>query len=211
MKQNFFNYNLNPKLNFENFYVSASNKEAYEFIFQQNKLIKNSIIYGPSKSGKSHLGRIWQNKYNAIYYDKKISKSFLEINKNVFIDNFFVNLNEENIFHLINHCNNNNLKILICINKYLYEYNFKIKDLLSRLQSFNFIKINQPDDEMIANLIMKLLLDKQIIINQNEVIPYILKRINRSYEDVYLFVEKIDNLSLEKKRELTIPLVKELI
>ena len=120
-------------------------------------------------------------------------------------------MDEENIFHLINHCNNNNLKILICTNKYLYEYNFKIKDLLSRLQSFNFIKINQPDDEMIANLIMKLILDKQIIINQNEVIPYILKRINRSYEDVYLFVEKIDNLSLEKNRELTIPLVKELI
>ena len=66
MKQNYFNYKLNPKLNFENFYVSASNKEAYEFIFQQNKLIKNSILYGPSKSGKSHLGRIWQNKHKAI-------------------------------------------------------------------------------------------------------------------------------------------------
>ena len=209
--KSYFNYDLNPKLNFENFYVSRSNKEAYEFVFQQNKLIKNSIIYGPNKSGKSHLGRIWQDKYNAIYYDKKISKSLLKINKNVFIDNFFVNLDEENIFHLINHCSNNNLKILICANKYLYEYNFKIKDLLSRLQLFNFIKINQPDDEMIANLIMKLLFDKQIIINQNEVIPYILKRINRTYEDVYLFVEKIDNLSLEKKRELTIPLVKELI
>ena len=43
MKQNYFNYKLNPKLNFENFYVSGSNKEAYEFIFQQN-IFQNYLV-----------------------------------------------------------------------------------------------------------------------------------------------------------------------
>ena len=58
---------------------------------------------------------------------------------------------------------------------------------------------------------MKLLYDKQIIINNNEVFSFITKRIHRTYLDVYRFVEKIDKLSLEKKRELTIPLIKELL
>ena len=36
-------------------------------------------------------------------------------------------------------------------------------------------------------------------------------RANRTYYDIYLLVEKIDKLSLEKKRELTIPLIKEIL
>ena len=81
----------------------------------------------------------------------------------------------------------------------------------SRLKSFNFIKIKIPDDELIVNLINKLLYDKQIIINNSEIFSYVLKRIKRSYKDIYLLVDKIDKLSLEKKRELTVPLIKELI
>ena len=68
-----------------------------------------------------------------------------------------------------------------------------------------------PDDELIVNLINKLLYDKQIIINNSEIFSYVLKRINRTYKDIYLLVDKIDKLSLEKRRELTIPLIKELI
>ena len=73
------------------------------------------------------------------------------------------------------------------------------------------IQIKEPDDELIVNLIIKLSLDRQIKINNSEIFSYILKRINRTYEDIYLFVENVDKLSLEKKRELTIPLIKELI
>ena len=80
-----------------------------------------------------------------------------------------------------------------------------LKDILSRLKSFHYIEIKKPDDELIVNLINKLLHDKQIIINNSEIFTYILKRINRTYEDIYLLVKKIDELSLEKKRQLTIP------
>ena len=132
-------------------------------------------------------------------------------NKNIFYDDLFSNLNEEYLFHLINHCFNNNLKIIICTEKSLSEYNFKINDLSSSLKSFHFVEINNPDDQLLNNLLMKLFYDKQIIINNNEVFSFITKRINRTYLDVYKFVEKIDELSLEKKRELTIPLIKKLL
>ena len=81
------------------------------------------------------------------------------------------------------------------------EYNFKINDLSSRLKSFYFVEIKDPDDKLLNNLFMKLLNDKQIIITNNEVFSFITKRIHRTYLDVYRFVEKIDKLSLEKKRE----------
>ena len=211
MRQTTFEYSISPKHNLENFYVSEANKDAYNFIIKENKFNNYSILYGPSKSGKTHLGLIWKEINNAAVYDNDSYNNIIQCKKNIFVDNFFENLNEENLFHIINHCFNNELKILLCTDKLISNYIFELKDLSSRLKSFNFIEIKKPDDELIVNLINKLLYDKQIIINNSEIFSYLLKRINRTYKDIYLLVDKIDKLSLEKKRELTVPLIKELI
>jgi len=211
MRQKTFDYNISPQLNLKNYYVSDANREAYDYVINENEFAKNSIIYGPVKSGKTHLGLIWQNINNAIIYNENNFQKIIKNKKNVFIDNFFEELNEEYLFYIINHCYNNNLKILLCTDKFVSNYKFQLSDLSSRLKSFNFIKIKQPDDELIVNLINKLLFDKQIIVHNSEIFSYILKRINRTYQDIYLFVENVDKLSLEKKRELTIPLIRELI
>ena len=211
MRQKFFEYDFSPNFNQENYYVSDSNREAYDYVINENEFVKYSIIHGPVKSGKTHLGLIWQKKNNAIIYSESNFQKVIKDKKNVFIDNFFEKINEEYLFYIINHCYNNYLKILLCTDKFISDYKFQLKDLSSRLKSFNFIEIKQPDDELIVNLIIKLLFDKQIIIQNSEIFSYILKRINRTYQDIYLFVENIDKLSLEKKRELTIPLIKELL
>ena len=211
MKQTTFEYNILPKHNLENFYVSDANKDAYNFIINENKFNNYSILYGPSKSGKTHLGLIWKEMNNAVIYNNENYNDTIQNKKNIFVDSFLEDLNEENLFHLINHCFNNDLKILLCTDKLISNYIFELKDLSSRLKSFNFIEIKKPDDELIVNLINKLLYDKQIIINNSEIFSYILKRINRTYKDIYLLIDKIDKLSLEKKRELTVPLIKELI
>ena len=61
------------------------------------------------------------------------------------------------------------------------------------------------------NLLIKLLNDRQIMINNDEIFSFITKRINRTYLDIYNFVDRIDKLSLSKKRQITIPLIKELM
>ena len=192
-------------------YVSQSNIDAYNYVINKNLFVNYTIIKGPHKSGKTHLGLIWLKKNNAIIYEKNNYKIILESKKNIFIDNFLDKINEEYLFYIINHCFNNNLKILLSTNKNLSNVKFQLDDLSSRLKSFHFIEIKEPDDELIMNLLIKLLYDKQIIINNSEIFLYILKRINRTYKSIYLLVEKINKLSLEKKRELTIPLIKELL
>ena len=76
----------------------------------------------------------------------------------------------------------------------MFEHNFLLKDLVSRLKTFNLLRINLPDDDLIINLIIKLLHDKQIIIKNKEIFHYILKRIERSYEDTFLLIENIDTI-----------------
>jgi len=210
MEQSYFNYNLKPGLAIDDFFVSTSNKKAYNFIL--NKKIDNQkiLLIGPNKSGKTHLGKIWQKNNNAVSYENNF-EIILNYKKNIFIDDFLKNINEEQIFHLINHCSINKLTILLTSNKEVFEHNFLLKDLVSRLKTFNLLRINFPDDDLIINLMIKLLHDKQIIIKNEEIFHYILKRIERSYEEIFLLIENIDKLSLEKKRELTIPLIKKLL
>ena len=210
MEQSYFNYNLKPGLAIDDFFVSTSNKKAYNFIL--NKKIDNQkiLLIGPNKSGKTHLGKIWQKNNNAVSYENNF-EIILNYKKNIFIDDFLKNINEEQIFHLINHCSNNKLTILFTSNKEMFEHNFFLQDLLSRIKTFHTLRIDLPDDDLIINLMIKLLHDKQIIIKNEEIFHYILKRIERSYEEIFLLIEKIDKLSLEKKRELTIPLIKKLL
>ena len=105
----------------------------------------------------------------------------------------------------------NNLKILITSNKKLNDVKFKFKDLSSRLKTFSYLEINQPNDEMLLTILTKLLIDKQFVINSNEIFEYILRRVDRSYQGIHDIVNKLDVLSLEKKRQLTIPLIKEIL
>tara|TARA_B100000029_G_scaffold34665_1_gene32612 strand:- start:675 stop:1310 length:636 start_codon:yes stop_codon:yes gene_type:complete len=211
MKQKSFEYKIPSKNEIGDFYVSNSNYDAYNYVMNGKKFINYSIIYGPEKSGKTHLGLIWKKNNNAITYNFKNFSISYEINNNVFIDNFSENINEENLFHLINHCYDNNLKILLTSNKAINEIDFSLKDLSSRLKTFHFINIHEPDEELIFNLIIKLLFDKQIIINNPEIVSFILNRIERTYKSINSFIERVDKLSLEKKRQLTIPLIRELL
>lgn len=209
MEQTFFKYNLKSHLTIDDYFVSNSNRFSYNTLIKdQNN--NNFFLYGPTKSGKTHLGSIWKKKFDALIYNNNLEE-IINCKKNVFIDDIFLNIIEEDVFHLINHCYLNNLKMLVTSNNFLYEYIFKLQDLSSRLKTFINIQIELPDDELLINLMVKLFKDKQIIIKNPEIFNFILRRVQRSYEKIFLLIEKIDKLSLMQKRQLTIPLIKELI
>ena len=100
---------------------------------------------------------------------------------------------------------------MIISDKKINDINFSFVDLSSRLKTFDYLEIKQPDDEMLLTILTKLLIDKQFIINSNEIFEYILRRVDRTYEAINKIVSKLDILSLEKKRQLTIPLIKEIL
>ena len=190
-----------------NFFVNKTNFHAFNRLINQESTL--SFLYGPKKSGKSFLSNIWKNKYNAI----KLSNNFEELIKkkdNILIDDLYF-FDQEIIFHLVNYCILNNLRILITSPYKINDINFKFNDLPSRLKTFSFLEINKPDDEMLLTILTKLLVDKQFIVNSNDIFDYILRRVDRSYKGIYDIVDKLDILSLEKKRQLTIPLIKEIL
>ena len=207
--QKIFNYQFSSINDHQNYFVNHTNQKAYDLtIFE--KINQNIFLFGPKKSGKSYLASLWKERNNAISYSNNFSK-IIETKKNVVIDEALGISSDENLFHLINHCKLNHLKIYFVSSIDINTYNFEFKDLYSRLREFIYIEIKPPDDEMCKMLMAKLFSDKQIIIKNNEIFDFIFKRLSRTYLDINIFVEKLDKLSLEKKRQLTIPLIKEII
>ena len=208
--QNFFNYQFNNNYNNkDDYFVNSTNLNAYNLL-TKNNFDQNIFLFGPKKSGKSHLLNIWKKNNKAVIFNNNFNK-IINFKKNIAIDNVFINKSEEEIFHIINHCNTFNLKILITSSIDILNYKYLLPDLISRLKSFYHIKIDQPDEEMCKIFLTKLFYEKQIIIKNKEIFDYIFVRVNRTYYDIYLIVEKLDKLSLEKKRQLTIPLIKEIL
>ena len=207
--QKIFNYHFSLKNDHENYFVNQTNQKAFDITILET-FNQNIFLFGPKKSGKSHLASLWKDKNNAISYNNNFS-TIIEKKKNVVIDDVLGKSSDENIFHLINHCKLNNLKMYFVSSIDINTYDFKFRDLHSRLREFIYLEIKSPDDEMCKMLIAKLFYDKQIIIKNKEIFDFIFKRLNRTYFDIYIFVEKLDRLSLEKKRQLTIPLIKEII
>ena len=207
IKQKSFNYKFNNNDNELNFFVNETNFYAFNALI--NNDTKHSFLYGPNKSGKSYLAKIWLKQNNAIQY-KNNYELLLNQNNNILIDNFIL-YEQDKIFHIVNNCILNNSKILITSDIKINEIDFKFNDLSSRLKTFSNLEINQPNDEMLLAILTKLLIDKQFIIKSNEIFEYILRRVDRSYKGINEIVKKIDILSLEKKRQLTIPLIKEIL
>ena len=206
-KQISFNYKFIDNHNEHNYFVNVTNVDAFNGLFNfDNNFF---FLYGPCKSGKSYLSQIWLKKNNALEF-KNNFEILLDSKKNILIDDLTL-FNEENIFHIVNNSILNNSKILITSNKKIHDIKFKYKDLSSRLKTFLFLEIKQPNDEMLLTILTKLLIDKQFIINSKDIFEYILKRVERSYQGINEIVEKLDSLSLEKKRQLTIPLIKEIL
>jgi len=104
--------------------------------------------------------------------------------------------------------NKNNLMITSKLT--MSQISFELPDLKSRLLSLPQVNIGFPDDRLLKNLLIKQFLDKGILVEM-EVIYYLIKRIDRSFEAISKLVSKIDFKSIEKSKKITIPFIKNTI
>jgi len=199
----------------EDFYVSPSNQEAYDFINSWPRWIKRIInIYGPSGSGKTHLASILKSKTSCLYINSKElnEKTFSEFKTKevLIIENLDEKISEELLFSLWNIALQDNKYLLITSRKTISLYKFKLRDLISRVNSSLAFGIKLPSDELISVILTKNFSDKQIKVEKNQ-IDYIIKRIDRSYEKISQFILTLDKYSLKKGSPFSLKLIKEVL
>ena len=208
-----FHFKLKKNYLVQDYYLSSSNQDAYNLINCWPKWIKKTInLYGEKFSGKSHLASIFEKKTTCI---KIFSKEFrdetiqnFKTKQALIIEDLDENFPENLLYTILNITEQENKYLLITSLEPLNKFNFKLPDLISRIRNCLIIGIKNPDDNLIFALLIKYLSDRQINIDK-KLIEYIIKRIDRSYEKIFIFIHKIDKLSLKKGKPINLATIKE--
>ena len=215
MSQLIFNFPFTTNYFEEDFFVSSSNFEAYKLIETWPKWPNRNInIYGPTGCGKSHLANILKKKINSFFINasdiSNNSLALIKLKECLIIDNYENNIDENLLYTIINQTHQSNQYVIINSDQLISSLEIKLEDLKSRLNSFSKITIDLPTDDLIKVVLTKNFSDKQIQID-NKLIDFILKHINRSYEDIFNFIKKIDELSLSTGKSININLIKKVL
>ena len=221
-KQYLLHFNANSYLGEEDFLVTSCNEIAYNAIKMWPNWQHFALnIFGPRNCGKSHLAHIWVSSVQkslpkpidipilqAANINMKNVNKFINNYNYLVIENLSTEINEEALFHLYNAYNTDKHFILFNSEIPLSKIPFKLPDLRSRLNTIPSAEISMPDDETLTALIAKQFNDRQIIISQ-EILDYILKNAERSFEYISRLVEEIDAISWVYGRAVSIPIVRE--
>lgn len=203
--------------NCDDLVISNSNIITYKLINDwTNWNGGTAAIIGDKGSGKTHFAKVWQNKSSAINFTaKELKKANLAIieNKNILIENLTLNdFAEEELFHLLNNLNqarvnNSNQALLITSTISLKNWQIKLPDLASRLNTIIEAHIEQPDDDLLKAVLLKLFSDKQIIIDNN-ILNYIISKMERSLKFAIKLVDLCDKKALTKNSKINKKIVK---
>lgn len=202
----------------EDFLVAPSNALAVALIdawpdWPSGKL----VLSGPTGSGKTHLAHVWAARSGAGIYDAgdlpgadiptlASGPVVIENLPNAAGDNAV----ETALFHVHNLCLANGHALLVTGSGALPNWPITLPDLKSRLQGAASAELAAPDDTLLAAVLVKQFADRQLA-PPPDVIPFLVKRIDRSFEAVRDIVAALDAESLARKKPITRPFASALL
>ncbi len=216
MSQLIFKFPFKAKYNEQDFYVSSNNFSAYKLIESwPNWPGKWLNVFGASGSGKTHLSKILEKKISKIKIidEKNLDDEVIEEFKSVqclIIDNFKNKIKENLFYSILNQSKMSEKFILINSIVPIKKNNFKLNDLKSRIDSFIYIGIDLPTDELLKVVISKYFSEKQINLNP-KIFNFIIKNVDRSYEKMFKFIQDLDRISLSSGKSININLIKKVL
>jgi len=216
MSQLLFKFPFRTKYYEQDFYVSNNNFPAYKLIESWPTWPGKWLnIFGNTGSGKTHLSKILEKKIKKVKLIEanKIDNNVIEKLPDLeclIIDGYQNNIEEKLFYSILNQSKQLDNYIVINSNFSIKEFNFNLTDLQSRINSFTYIGIELPTDDLLQVIIAKSFSDKQIKLN-SKLSDYIIKNVDRSYEKLFKFLRDVDELSLSTGKSININLIKKVL
>lgn len=172
------------------------------------------LVIGPSGSGKTHLAHIWAEMAQALWVepeDLPMRLADIAPTANVLIDDAHKMSagGQESLFHLYNRLGPQG-RLLLTAPAAPRDWGVTLPDLLSRLQAMPVARLDPPDDDLLAGVLLKLFSDRQITA-EARLIPYLLPRMERSIAAAQALVAALDAKSLATHRPVTRALAAEVL
>lgn len=196
----------------EDFWVSGSNADAVAWLDKfPDWPAPLLVIYGPRACGKTHLLHVWRHETAAV---DVVDADMATPAKTIIMDDIDRLVGdatrEERLLHLYNLQKETGGHILASATTPPRGWTFKLRDLESRLVAAPAVAVGSPDDALMSVVLTKLFSDRQIFVSQ-EVVQFVLPRIDRSFAAIRDIVNQIDHKAMAEKRPVTIPLVRDLL
>ncbi len=170
----------------EDFLVTDANRLAYTHFTRWSLWpVMATLLTGPRKSGRSLLARIFVRKTGGRLFDHVEDHD------------------EEALFHAWNDAQARRRPLVMIGDRPPPAWQVRLPDLASRIAATPQVEIADPDDELIAALIDKLLADRGIVAPP-ELADFLVPRIERSYVAVQNVVDTLDREILANRKRMTL-------
>lgn len=166
------------------------------------------ILVGPLGCGKSHLAEIWRNNNNG----KALSSASIPLRStgNFVVEDVDGQLDEEGLFHLLNRAMNDQAKVLLTAGTGPSSWRIKLGDLRSRINATEMVRIDEPDEQVLGQMLKKLGKDRSLRLN-DKLIRYLVERMERSSQSALRLIDKLNARSLETSRPVNRSLAKQVL
>lgn len=194
----------------DDFLVAPSNAMAVAMIENwRNWSGAKLVLSGPAGAGKTHLTHVWAQAAGArIIAAQSLRKEDVPALATSCVAVEDVNTiatdpaAQTALFHLHNMVLAEGHSLLLTGTGAVAHWGLSLPDLVSRLQGALEAGIDAPDDALLSAVLVKLLADRQLM-PPPDVIPYLLKRMDRSFGAARDVVAALDRASLAAKRPIT--------
>lgn len=205
-----------PALTRDDFLVADCNRAAVAFIDRWPDWPAPAlVVHGPPGCGKSHLAAAFRAASGARLVDQRRfgiddPPELLGDTKAAVIDGLVPGFAEDALLHLHNMLRDRCGHLLITAASPPSRWSVALPDLRSRLTAAPAVAVSEPDDMLIAAVLVKLFSDRQITVSE-ELIRFVLPRLERSFAAVRTFVGTVDKAALSDRRRVTVPLARQVL
>lgn len=200
----------------DDFVVTGCNRLAYETVL--GAPLPVLVLYGPEASGKTHLAHIWTAREGAAFIDPaaltqgKIAAMLAEkeLATAYVVDGLESLADEAALFHLLNGIREQGGRLLLVSCAAPSHLGLTLADARSRLNAAPAVALNAPDDVLLRTVLVKQFADRQLRVGE-EVVHYLLARMERSFASARAWVVRIDEASLADQRKVTVAWLRQLM
>ncbi|TDI66120.1 MAG: hypothetical protein E2O89_01510 [Alphaproteobacteria bacterium] len=199
----------------EDFIVGACNEQAVTMIDRWPEWPHRVFsMIGPAGSGKSHLARVWQKLCDGRVIpaaDLTVDGVPNLLSRHALVVEDGDSLRDEAaLFHLLNLVAQEDAWLLVTSVTPLAHWPIQDAGLSSRLSSVPSVSLEAPSDDVLAGVLEKLFRDRQLDVSR-DLAPYLVTRMERSFDAAQRVVDKLDRVSLARQQRISKRLASEVL